>query len=85
MPRRVTVELTDDQAEILDALAVGAGIDPDALLVQALGKGLTVMIADVEHFGPGDETHDQNGPEPLAPYRPRPASKQTDLDDGLPF
>lgn len=75
-----TIDLTDEQTEILDALAAGSGLDPAALLVQAVGKGLSVMIADVEYFGPGDEW-EAAPPAPVQQMR----STTPDLDDGLPF
>lgn len=78
---RFTVDLTDEQAEILSALTAGSGLDPAALLVRAVGKGLSVMIAEVEHFGPSDAWAENTS----APVKSYPRSSGADLDDGLPF
>lgn len=83
MPRTVTLDLTDEQAEILDALAAGAGVSPALLLVSALGRGLSVMIAEVEHFGPGDEWEKPSAGVPI-PSSAKQAGA-ADLDDGVPF
>lgn len=83
MPRTVTFDLNDEQAETLDALAAGAGVSPELLLVSALGRGLSVMIADVEYLGPGDEWENPADRAPVS--SPAKQANGPDLDDLIPF
>ncbi|TLU70551.1 hypothetical protein [Lichenicoccus roseus] len=61
-----TVELTEDQARIVPEIAEAHGIKPDAVLIEAIGHGLAMIVAGVnedELVEPWDR------PEPNPPKR----------------
>ena len=45
--RSFTVELTEDQARIVTEIAEDYGIKPDAVLIEAIGHGLAMIVAGV--------------------------------------
>lgn len=48
MPARsFTVELTKDQARIVAEIAEADGMQPNALLIEAIGHGLPMIVAGV--------------------------------------
>jgi hypothetical protein len=76
MPGRTfTVELTDDQAAILDEIAAAQRTTPDAVLIDAVGHGLAMITAGVDD----DELHQATRdppPEAFAPVLPEPPRKR---------
>ena len=85
MPRTVTIELTDEQAEVLDALTAGTGIGPDIVLVRAIGQGLAAMIHEVEYAGPDYEREEPGGHDNALLMSRVKWAHQPDLDDDIPF
>lgn len=76
-----TVELTDEQARILSEIAQAHGMDPAAVLVEAVGHGLAMIAAGVDDsdlIEPWDRPA-ANNPPPMPPHRPE------DEGDDLPF
>lgn len=68
--RAVTVELTDDQAALLDEIAARQGADPAALLLEAVAHGLAMIVAGIEDDDLHDATRDPppgTFPEPFPP------------------
>ena len=77
-----TVELTDDQAAILNQLAAERAVDPAALLLDAIAHGLAMIATGVDKSDlpePGDKpgAHDPNR------HLPDPAD--LGLGDNLPI
>ena len=46
--RTVTIELTEDQAALLDEIAAGRETTPDKLLLDAIAHGLAMIAAGVD-------------------------------------
>ena len=72
--RTITVQLTDDQAGLLDQLAADRESTPDALLLDAIAHGLAMIAAGVDETDlrePWDHpnAHDPNRhlPDPADP------------------
>ena len=88
MPARVvTVELSDDQAALLDEIAAGEGIAPDRLLLDAIAHGLAMIAAGIDE----DELHNATRDPPegafIAPLPdpPRTRRRRKPRDDDIPF
>ncbi len=84
--RTVAIELTDDQAALLDQIAAGREVDPHALLLEAVAHGLAMIVAGVDE-------NDLQHPADRQTYRPlssddftRPAPQpRGDMEDEIPF
>lgn len=97
--RTVSIELTDDQAALLDEITAGERIAPDRLLLDAIAHGLAMIAAGIDE----DELHNATRDPPesaFAPALPDPPRKRRrrkppdkpeawegvgDLDDDIPF
>ena len=80
--RTVTIELTDEQARIVDELAEGQATTPDRLLLDAIAHGLAMIAAGVDESDlvePWDRPGASNQPYPDASRFP-----ETD-DTPIPF
>ena len=89
--RSITVQLTDDQATILDQLAADREADPAALLLDAIAHGLAMIAAGVDDTDlrepwdrPGtDQDHRPITAADFAPMECRPGD--SDMGDDIPF
>jgi len=87
--RSVTVELTEEQAALLDEIAAGQQIAPEKLLLEAVAHGLAMIVAGVDETDledpepPGGVFHSVFPPKPAS--RPRQPTGRGDLDDDIPF
>jgi predicted transcriptional regulator len=88
--RTLTVQLTDEQAALLDELAADREATSDALLLEAVAHGLAMIAAGVDESDlqePWDRPGaDQGRPLTAADFAPmerRPGN--SDMGDDLPF
>ena len=89
--RSFTIDLTDDQAAILDQLAADRDADPSALLLEAIAHGLAMIAAGVDESDlqepwdrPGvDQDHRPITAADFAPHEHRPGD--SDMGDDIPF
>lgn len=85
--RTVTIELTGDQAALLDEIAAGREVDPHALLLEAVAHGLAMIVAGVDESDL-DHPEDRQTYHPLSSgdfARPAPQPHGGDLEDEIPF
>jgi hypothetical protein len=85
----LTVELTEDQAHIVAEIAEAHGMKPDAVLIEAIGHGLAMIVAginDSDLAEPGD------GPQPPAKRKHKGkmptitgGKGDSDMGDDIPF
>ena len=67
--RSFTIELTDEQAHIVADMAEGQGLSAEAVLIEAIGHGLAMILSGVDlvEDTPTETLHG----EPLAIHRQR--------------
>jgi hypothetical protein len=84
-----TVDLTEDQARIVAEIAEAHGMTPDAVLIEAIGHGLAMIVSGVND---DDliEPWDRPEPNPKRKRRgrvppPTEGKGDSDMGDDIPF
>jgi hypothetical protein len=87
--RSFTIDLTEDQARIVAEIAGAHGMKPDAVLIEAIGHGLAMIVAGVND---DDliEPWDRPEPNPKRKRRgkvplPTGGKGDSDMGDDIPF
>lgn len=99
--RTVSIELTDDQAALLDEIAAGQRATPDRVLLDAIAHGLAMIAAGIDEDelhnatrDPPDSAFQKVLPDPPKTRRRRKLPDELgtwerrgtgDLDDDIPF
>ena len=88
--RTFTIELTDDQAQLLDEIAADQGTTPEALLPAAIAHGLAMIAAGVDETDlrepwdrPGADQYHRPLTADFTPEERRPGD--SDMGDDIPF